>query len=164
MSDGLKSVAVSLGLSDEGGRTFQQEFDDAVKCSYSTRIAGFAICFAAGWLCNGLAIMWLGMTQFKTFAIYYTIGNIINLGGSFFLWGPCSQLKSMFDPIRAWASILYLASLTATIVVSIKYPNVFLVLALVLVQLAAYIWYCASYIPYGRTMLRSCLASCVRCK
>jgi len=44
----------------------------------------------------------------KPFAIMYSFGNIISICSSFFLAGPYTQLKKMFAPTRAIATIIYL--------------------------------------------------------
>lgn len=36
----------------------------------------------------------------RAFAITYTIGNIISLSSTLFLYGPCAQLKKMFAYTR----------------------------------------------------------------
>jgi hypothetical protein len=92
----------------------------------------------------------------KTFAAVYTLGNIVSLMGTGFLIGPVKQCKTMFDPIRRWATVIFVCSMAATLIFALAIPDgkgaigaiVFLV-----VQFCAFIWYSASYIPYGRTLL-----------
>lgn len=75
------------------------------------------------------------------------------------MWGPKRQCQSMFKADRIAATLVYLVTLVATFVVAVFVPSfkgqAFVVLALLCVQFLALIWYCASYIPGGRMMLKS---------
>ena len=62
----------------------------------------------------------------------------------------------MFDPTRCIASSVYLASLACTLFAAFKLRMALMVLVAVVVQFAAFLWYCASYVPYGRAMLSGC--------
>lgn len=42
------------------------------------------------------------------FAILYSIGVIVSLVGTGFLIGFARQLRSMFDPVRLWATVVML--------------------------------------------------------
>ena len=148
---------MALGISDESGRTFQQEFDEAVSCSYQTRMYGFAASCGLGLLFSILATVWLAQGNVKVFAYYYCAGSIISIAATCFLFGPCAQLKSMFAPIRRYATIVYLLTIVLTLFVAIQYGSVLAIIGCIIVQFAAYIYYCASYIPYGRTVIQACL-------
>ena len=54
-----------------------------------------------------------------TFAILYTIGNIISLCSTAFLVGPVKQIKNMFAEKRLIATIVFLVSMIITLVVAI---------------------------------------------
>jgi len=158
----MKQVSVALGLSDDGGRTWKQEFDEAVSLSYTARLIGFISLFSIGWILNILGAASLTTGNLKLFAIYYSMGNILTILSTCFLFGPCGQIKRMFDPIRIWATLVYLAAIVATIIVAVKYGQVGPVLACLLFQFCAMVYYSFSYIPYGREMLRSCV--CAPCR
>ena len=96
------------------------------------------------------------------FAILYTLGNLIALGSTFFLWGPVSQLKNMFKPIRAGASIVYLVMLVVTLIVAFATSIGVLVLVCCAIQFCAMVWYAASYIPYGRTLIKKTIGGVVK--
>ena len=55
------------------------------------------------------------MTQF---AVLYTIGNIIALFSTAFLFGPMRQVKNMFHSKRALATVIYLVTLGGTLAVA----------------------------------------------
>ena len=44
----------------------------------------------------------------------YTIGNIVSLSGSCFLFGPRRQARQMFEAKRAYATAIYLAMMVRT--------------------------------------------------
>lgn len=155
----MREVTVALGLSDDSGKTFQQEFDEAVSCSYESRMYGFVGAFVLGWVFNIVGVIWLGTGNVKIFALFYCLGSITSICGTCFLFGPCAQIKSMFQPIRAVATIVYLVSIALTIFVAIKVGTLIPIVACLVVQFCAYVYYCASYIPYGRAAIRNCLSA-----
>ena len=57
---------------------------DASSLSWSTRIKGFCLCFSIGVLCSilGSLVLTLGPLGggLKTFAVLYTVGNLMSLG------------------------------------------------------------------------------------
>jgi hypothetical protein len=131
-------------------------------CGFSKieRYGIFAIMFIGGWLMSWLAFINL-MTP-SLFATFYTIGNIISLSSSFFLSGPCNQLKNMFKPVRIIATCVYLIMMAITLFVVIKRFNIGIVLLCAFIQFLAMCWYMITYIPYGQTMLKNCMCSICR--
>ena len=78
------------------------------------------------------------------FVLLYTLGNIVALFGTMFLWGPWSQIKRMFEAHRAGATIAYLGMLIATAVVALATGNFkgkgVVVLVMLFVQWIALLW------------------------
>jgi len=141
-------------------KAFSEEYDANCKLSKKQRMRGFFICFAVGWIitvCSLFTLPGLALGKPAPFAVMYTIGNIVALSATFFLWGPKSQLKSMFKPIRAGASVIYLTTLILTLVLAFTTKNGILVILCLAVQFCAMVWYAASYIPYGRAMIKKML-------
>jgi hypothetical protein len=162
----MQSFKNFVGLDSPEEKTFGQEFDEHISLSRKTRLILFAVTFIAGWLVSLLALLALPqiISHPEKFAILYTVGNIISLSSTMFLWGPCKQLKDMFKPIRAGATIVYLISMGTTLFFAFKLQILPLVLVSMLVQFCAMIWYSASYIPYGRAMIQKCVGSvCSSC-
>ena len=156
----MKEVAVSLGITDDSGRSYAQEFDDAIpSLSYETRFYGLVGATLVGLVCNILGTWWLSTGDLQMFAIYYAVGSVISIAGTCFLFGPCSQLRSMFAPIRRAATIVYLLSIFATVFVAVEVGQVIPTVFCLVVQFAAYVYYCASYLPGGRACLRACIGS-----
>jgi hypothetical protein len=95
------------------------------------------------------------------FALAYSVGNVLSLCGTGFLMGFQAQLQRMLDEDRRLCSLVFLGALVATFVSAIFFHSALLVLLCLFVQIPAYIWYVASYIPYGRTCLKNCFESVV---
>jgi len=120
---------------------------------------GFGICFATGWViafAGCFALPSIG-THPERFALLYTLGNIIALASTMFLWGPCSQLKKMFAPERLVATVVYLGSMALTLFLAFYVQKVLPVILSLILQCLAMVWYAASYIPFGQQMIKSCL-------
>jgi len=144
----------------DASKSFQEEYDAYCKLSKKNRMRGFLICFAVGWIITVCALFTLPgvvLGNPAPFAIMYTIGNIVALSATFFLWGPKAQFKSMFKPIRAGATVIYLVTLILTLVLALTTKNGVLVILSLAVQFCAMVWYAASYIPYGRALIKKML-------
>lgn len=121
----------------------------ACTLSYKTRIWGFVISFVLGYIImfmSLLAVPSLGKNPEK-FAILYTIGNIIAIGSSCFLWGPWSQVKNMFAKTRVIATVVYLLCIGITIWLAVDVKKTVPILMMIIIQCFAGIWYALSYIP-----------------
>jgi hypothetical protein len=79
-----------------------------------------------------------------------------------FLVGPARQLRYMFDRTRVIATLIYLACLGGTLWAGFARADLAIVLALLVAQFCALVWYTASYIPYARNAIQSCLCSCFK--
>jgi len=77
-----------------------------------TRFICFAVCWALGFTVSILALF----GSLIGFSVLYTIGTVLTISGSFFLWGPMSQLKKAFDPDRRIATIVLLLLITMVLV------------------------------------------------
>uniref|UniRef100_M4BXC0 Vesicle transport protein n=1 Tax=Hyaloperonospora arabidopsidis (strain Emoy2) TaxID=559515 RepID=M4BXC0_HYAAE len=122
------------------------------------RLYGALGCYGFGTLCGLLStlMMWGGPKHMKQFAFFYTLGAVCSIGSSLFLVGPMRQLRVMCMPVRRLACCVWMSSMVATLVIAFGFPKAGpLVLLLVLVQYAAMLWYGASFVPYGRAILRS---------
>ena len=95
------------------------------------------------------------------FALCYSLGSLCALGSSAFLAGPVKQAKSMMKETRIIASGVYIASIGFTLWAALGPNEPILVVLGIVIQFCAGAWYCLSYIPYARTMVKKTLASCV---
>ncbi|KAI9475555.1 MAG: Got1/Sft2-like family-domain-containing protein [Benjaminiella poitrasii] len=125
------------------------------------RMFAFGICFAAGALLSILSTLILLTGNVVAFAVIYSCGNVISLFSLTFIVGIPKQLKTMFAPVRFWATVIYIVLLALTLALSIWLKNFPLSIVLVIIQFGALIWYSASYIPYGREIIRRFFGSCV---
>ena len=63
---------------------------------------------------------------------------------------------------RRVASIIFLGALIGTLVSALVFESKLLVLAFLMIQIPAYIWYCASYIPFAQDCIKSCMKKCFK--
>jgi hypothetical protein len=139
------------------------EFNKTCTMSYKNRIIACLTCYVVGYIITFgsiFAITQLGRHPEK-FAIMYSLGNIIALMSTCFLWGPMSQMKKMFEKVRVVATIVYLLCIVFTIFVAVYRPLVGPIVMLIVIQFIAGFWYNISYIPFARTWVKRCLASCM---
>ncbi|KAF4316649.1 hypothetical protein JM18_008082 [Phytophthora kernoviae] len=132
---------------------------DSQECGLTKRqrLYGAIGCYVFGALCGFLStlMMWGGPKHLKQFAFFYTVGNLCSIGSSLFLVGPMRQFKVMCMPVRRVACCIWMGAMLLTLIIAFGFPKAGpLVLLLVIVQYAAMLWYGASFIPYGRAMLR----------
>ncbi|CEP19773.1 hypothetical protein [Parasitella parasitica] len=97
--------------------------------------------FVAGALLSILSTLILLVGNVVAFCIIYSCGNIISLFSLTFVVGIPKQIKTMFAPVRFWATIIYISLLALTLAMSIWLKNFALSIVLVCVQFAALVWY-----------------------
>ena len=74
-----------------------------------------------------------------------------------FLIGFKRQFQSMVDEKRRTTSIVFGSALLGTLVSAILFDSRLLVFVCLIVQIPAYIWYCASYFPFAQDCIKACL-------
>ena len=129
--------------------------------SWEERVMGFFGCWAIGFalsLSSVLSFPMLLLGDPAPFAWKYSVGNVLGLASSTFLVGPRAQLEAMASPVRLGATACYLASIALTVFAALGLEHAPLTLTAMTIQFAALLWYCASFIPFGREMLRHCMA------
>ncbi|RGB27340.1 Got1/Sft2-like family-domain-containing protein [Rhizophagus diaphanus] len=108
----------SFEFSDQGTMDETSPFDNFFKLTRTQRLYGFGICFVLGFVISILATILLFTGPLSGFAVLYTIGNIISLLSTGFLVGFKKQIKTMFAPVRWFASVVFLGALVLTFVVA----------------------------------------------
>ena len=98
---------------------------------------------------------------FSAFGILYSLGTITSLIGTGFLRGPMKQLKALTDTSRLVAVLVMFLMIALTICASVWWEMGILALIFCGLQFLSYMWYCLSYIPYGRDAVTKCFKSCV---
>jgi hypothetical protein len=78
-----------------------------------------------------------------------------------FLIGFKRQIKNMVDKERRITSAIFIGALLGTLFSAIVLQSPALVIICLVVQIPAYIWYCATYIPFARDCIKACLRGCL---
>lgn len=133
--------------------------------SFKERFFAFCFCMGLSFLIDMLS--WgsiVGVIAGKParFALTYTFGKILAFAGSGFLIGFERQAKSMFDVKRRWTSVIFLTAMIMVLVSALVLKNALLTLVFIVIEVSAFIWYVASYVPWGRNCLVGCFKSCFR--
>jgi len=152
----------SFEFGDQGTMDETSPFDNFFKLTRTQRLYGFGICFVLGFVISLLSTLLLFTSELTGFAILYSIGNIVSLLSTGFLVGFKKQIKTMFAPVRWLASAIYLGTLVLTLVVAFTLKIPVLCLILCIIQWLALFWYCASYVPYGRTIIKKVFGNCIQ--
>ncbi|KAJ1910163.1 hypothetical protein IWQ60_010802 [Tieghemiomyces parasiticus] len=147
---------LNLATENESG------LSDYFSLSRTNRMYACAGCFVLGFVLCILSLVMLGTAHMTGFAIFYTFGNIVALFGTMFLIGPMRQLKLAFQPVRLIATLVYVASLVVTLIAAIVLDSMILSIIMVIVQFCALVWYCASYVPFGRKVIESVCGACLK--
>ncbi|RCH77778.1 hypothetical protein CU098_002042, partial [Rhizopus stolonifer] len=84
----------------------------------SQRLFAFGGCFVAGAILSVLSTLLLLVGNITAFAIIYSCGNIISLFSLTFIIGIPKQIKTMFAPVRFWATVIYIGLLVLTLVLA----------------------------------------------
>ncbi|XP_051148288.1 uncharacterized protein LOC127263349 isoform X1 [Andrographis paniculata] len=154
-------MLVGMEVGDEEEQPEPSFLDDFNRnCTLSTkqRLYGFAICLAAGITCT-LMSMLVFFHPIK-FGITFSFGNVLALGSTAFLIGPKRQLTMMLDPVRIYATAIYMASIIIALFCAEYVQNKLLTLLAIVLEFGALVWYSLSYIPFARSMVSKIVAGC----
>ena len=132
-----------------------------IKLTRKQRMYGFFYSMGIGLVVSMAGVIAMGFHHITAFAICYSIGTVLSLAASCFLWGPWYQIKNMFKAKRWVCTIIMLASIALTLVAALVWDNVALCVVFATIQFCAVFWYGLSYIPYARKMATSCFKSCI---
>ncbi|GAV78554.1 Got1 domain-containing protein, partial [Cephalotus follicularis] len=155
-------MLVGMEVDEEQGTAVEDSFMDDFNrnCSLSTtqRLYGFTICFVAGLACTLLSML-VFFNPIK-FGITFTFGNMLSLGSTAFLIGPKRQVTMMLDPVRIYATAMFLSSIIIALFCALYVHNKLLTLLAILLEFGALIWYSLSYIPFARSMVSKIMTAC----
>ncbi|KAK4417467.1 Vesicle transport protein SFT2A [Sesamum alatum] len=163
MNQAFEKMKMLVGMEvDEEEQQQESSFLDDFNrnCTLSTkqRLYGFAICLSAGITCTLLSML-VFFHPIK-FGITFSFGNLLALGSTAFLIGPKRQVTMMLDPVRIYATALYIASIIIALFCAVYVRNKLLTLLAIVLEFGALIWYSLSYIPFARSMVSKIMASC----
>ncbi|KAI4307122.1 hypothetical protein L6164_030341 [Bauhinia variegata] len=141
-----------LGANEEQGESLFEEGSDGF-CSLSPmqRIYGFAACLIAGLVCMLLSL--IVFAKPIKFAVLFTFGNLLAVGSTGFLLGPGQQIQMMFDPVRVYATAIYLGCVVIALICALWIHSKVLTIVAIVCEICALIWYSLSYIPFARRMV-----------
>ncbi|XP_055335595.1 vesicle transport protein SFT2B-like [Paramacrobiotus metropolitanus] len=139
------------------------ELWESTSLSWGTRIKGFIACFVLGVVLSilGSAFLWIPGKGLALFAIFYTLGNLLSIGSTFFLMGPVKQLKSMFAETRWLAACVMILFFVLTLMAALWWKAALAALIFCACQFLAMTWYSISYIPYARNAVKGAMTSCM---
>eukprot|EP00752_Nemacystus_decipiens_P002201 g2094.t1 len=130
--------------------------------TFQQRLIGFGICLVCGYLLSFLSTISVVSGDLTSFALIYCLGSLIAISATGFLIGPRRQCGKMFHKKRRIACILYIVLLFAVIILAFLNTPVIIVLLVLVCQMCAAVWYTASYIPYGRAMIKNTFCPCLK--
>ncbi|KAF3654047.1 hypothetical protein FXO37_16692 [Capsicum annuum] len=109
-------------------------------CSLSPlqRVYGFAACLLAGLLCMFLSII-VFIKPIK-FTLLFTFGNMLAIGSTAFLIGPVQQLSMMMDPVRVYATCIYVGCVVLALICALLIHSKILTLLAIICEICALIW------------------------
>ncbi|URE21585.1 Got1/Sft2-like family [Musa troglodytarum] len=134
------------------------EFEGSDSWSPLQRLYGFAAS-----LVIGFAFVLLSLIVFYRpikFGIMFTFGNILAVGSTAFLIGPVQQARMMLDPVRIYATAIYVGSAIVALVCALWIHSKMLTLIAIIIEICALVWYSLSYVPFARRMVSELFASC----
>ncbi|ERM99772.1 hypothetical protein AMTRI_Chr11g102120 [Amborella trichopoda] len=156
----LKSF-VGMEVEEEVAEENVSFFDDFNRqCTLSTkqRMTGFAICLVAGLTCTLMSIL-VFFNPIK-FAVAFTLGNMLSLGSTAFLIGPKRQVRMMLDPVRIYATGIYIGSIIVALLCALYVHSKLLTLLAIIIEFCALFWYSLSYIPFARAAVSKAMLAC----
>ncbi|XP_038705368.1 vesicle transport protein SFT2B isoform X1 [Tripterygium wilfordii] len=168
MNQAFEKVKMLVGMEVEddeeqeaadNNSSFMDEFNRECTLTTKQRFYGFAICFVAGFTCTILSML-VFFNPVK-FGITFTFGNLLSLGSTAFLIGPKRQVNMMLDPVRIYATALYLASIIIALFCALYVHSKLLTLLAIILEFGALVWYSLSYIPFARSMVSKVMLACL---
>ncbi|GLT48979.1 hypothetical protein SLA2020_225660 [Shorea laevis] len=145
-------------LEDGNSFSFMDDFNRRCTLTTKQRLYGFAICLVSGVTCTLLSVL-VFFNPIK-FGITFTLGNLLSLGSTAFLIGPKRQFTMMLDPVRIYATSIYIASMIIALFCAFYVHNKLLTLLAIILEFGALIWYSLSYIPFARSLVSKIMSAC----
>nr|GMC64765.1 vesicle transport protein SFT2B [Ipomoea batatas] len=87
------------------------------------------------------------------FAVLFTFGNLLAIGSTAFLIGPWQQLTMMLDPVRVYATAVYVGCVVLALICALWIHSKILTMLAIICEVCALVWYSLSYIPFARRMV-----------
>ncbi|XP_008787658.2 vesicle transport protein SFT2B isoform X2 [Phoenix dactylifera] len=126
-----------LGADEEQDQDFLGESNGSCSLSPLQRLYGFAACLVAGLACMLLSLI-VFLKPIK-FAVIFTFGNILAVGSTAFLIGPGRQVRMMLDPVRVYATVIYIGCVILALVSALWIHSKVLALLAIISEICALI-------------------------
>ncbi|KAI3751147.1 hypothetical protein L2E82_22193 [Cichorium intybus] len=136
---------------DESQDNLLEEAEGLCNLSPTQRLYGFGACCLAGLLCMLLSTIVFAIPI--KFAVLFTSGNLLAIGSTIFLMGATRQIQMMFDPVRIYATCIYIGFVVLALICALGIHNKLLTILAILCEICALIWYSLSYIPFARAVV-----------
>ncbi|CAK9151620.1 unnamed protein product [Ilex paraguariensis] len=109
-------------------------------CSLSPlqRMYGFAACLLAGLICTFLSLIVFAIPI--KFALLFTFGNMMAVGSTAFLIGAGQQARMMLDPVRVYATAVYVGCVVLALICALLIHNKVLTILAIICEICALIW------------------------
>lgn len=91
----------------------------------------------------------------KKFVFFFTVGNLFSLLSTTFLVGFSAQFRAMFSAHRFQAAAMYFVAVFLTFYFALIQRSSILCLFSAFFQIACLLWYCLSFIPFARSVIRA---------
>jgi hypothetical protein len=142
----------------DGEASSQSAWEGTCALTKKQRFIGFGSCLVFGMLISFLSFLFL--TRPTSFALLYTLGNIVSLASTGFLIGFLRQLKYAFAKKRIAATLIFIFAMIMTLFSVLYLKITILAIFCVIIQFAALVWYTASYIRgwHSRAVHKCCQA------
>lgn len=129
--------------------TFGEKVDKFFTLSGETRFIGFGILFGFGLI--GILASFIFLEEIidepAPFCILYCIGFLFLIASTFFLLGPCRQIKHLMKPCRFICAAVFLITLILTLVMAIAVEEPTLTIVSLVIQFVAFGLYLISLCP-----------------
>jgi len=168
--------ATNLFNPQQQKKAWYEEIEEEVcaicpQMSYQQRIGGCVFFMMLGFvlsLGSLTRIIQLLAGNPKPFALMYSIGNIVSICSTCFLYGPWTQAKKMFATTRLVTTGVYLFFLGFTLFLAFYKHYIpargLLLLFSICAQFLALSWYSITFIPFARDLVKNCLCNtCCGC-
>ena len=67
----------------------------------------------------------------------------------------------MTEKTRMWTTFIYFGAMIGVIVSALVFKIALLVLIFLIIEVGAYVWYIASYIPFARECMKNAFKNCL---
>jgi len=158
VASALRSAGHATGLVEktEEEKTCEDKCEEAIPLTWTQRLIGVVGCASIGFLlsfCSFFRFRDCMGGDCAPFGVFYTLGNVIILCGTFFWKGPCTQFFEMFKKIRVCATAVFLITMVLTIIFAAidgisDGARAGLIIIFCMTQSVASFWYTLTWIKF----------------